>query len=127
MSLKNNVTVLDLDLLQMTVDSITSQGQLLASTYNDTLLSVTLPLALNMEDTSSVVVYYNGSPQGDPSGWGGWYFQGNYAYNLGVGFDADPHNYGRVWHPCFDNFVERATYDFSILTMLVKHLMQTDI
>ena len=69
-----------------------------------------------MEDTSSVVVYYNGSPQGDPSGWGGWYFQGNYSYNLGVGFDADPHNYGRVWHPCFDNFVERATYDFSILT-----------
>lgn len=115
-SLKNNITVLDLDLLQMTVDSITSQGQLLAFTYSDTLLSVTLPLALNMEDTSSVIVYYNGSPQGDASGWGGWYFQGNYAYNLGVGFDADPHNYGRVWHPCFDNFIERATYDFSILT-----------
>jgi hypothetical protein len=115
-SLKNNVTVLDLDLLQMMVDSVTSQGQLLSSTYNDTLLSVTLPLALNIEDTSSVVVYYNGSPQGDPSGWGGWYFQGSYSYNLGVGFDANPHNYGRVWHPCFDNFVERATYDFSILT-----------
>jgi hypothetical protein len=31
-SLKNNVTVLDLDLLQMMVDSITSQGQLLAAT-----------------------------------------------------------------------------------------------
>jgi len=115
-SLQNNINVLDLDLLQMTVDSITSQGQLLASTYNDTLLSVTLPSILNVNDTSNVVVYYNGSPQGDPSGWGGWYFQGNYAYNLGVGFDANPHNYGRVWHPCFDNFVERATYDFSILT-----------
>ena len=115
-SLKNNVTVLDLDLLQMMVDSITSQGQLLAATYNDTLLSVTLPAPLNVDDTSSVVVYYNGSPQGDPSGWGGWYFQGSYSYNLGVGFDANPHNYGRVWHPCFDNFVERATYDFSILT-----------
>lgn len=115
-SLKNNVTVLDLDLLQMTVDSITSQGQLLTSSYNDTLLSITLPASLNVNDTSSVTVYYNGSPQGDPSGWGGWYFQGNYSYNLGVGFDANPHNYGRVWHPCFDNFVERATYDFSILT-----------
>ena len=115
-SLKNNVTVLDLDLLQMTVDSVTSQGQLLASSYNDTLLSINLPTVLNVGDTSSITVYYNGSPQGDPSGWGGWYFQGNYAYNLGVGFDANPHNYGRVWHPCFDNFVERATYDFSILT-----------
>jgi len=39
-SLMNNVTLLELDLLQMTVDSITSQGQLLASAYNDTLLSI---------------------------------------------------------------------------------------
>ncbi|MBL7899650.1 MAG: hypothetical protein JNJ99_14015, partial [Crocinitomicaceae bacterium] len=39
-----------------------------------------------------------------------------YYYNLGVGFESDPHNYGRVWHPCFDNFVERATYHFEILT-----------
>jgi len=115
-SLQNNISTLDLDLLQMTVDSITSQGQLLTSNYNDTLLTVNLPSTLNINDTSSVIVYYNGSPQGDPSGWGGWYFQGSYAYNLGVGFDANPHNYGRVWHPCFDNFVERATYDFSILT-----------
>lgn len=115
-SLKNNVTILDLDLLQMMVDSVTSQGQLIVATYNDTLLKITLPFTLNIEDTSSVKVYYHGSPQGDPSGWGGWYFQGDYAYNLGVGFDANPHNYGRVWHPCFDNFVERATYDFSILT-----------
>jgi hypothetical protein len=115
-SLKNNVSTLDLDLLQMTIDSVTSQGQLLSSVYNDTLLSITLPTILNINDTSNVIVYYNGSPQGDASGWGGWYFQGDYSYNLGVGFDADPHNYGRVWHPCFDNFVERATYDFSILT-----------
>src|SRR5690606_32211758 len=46
----------------------------------------------------------------------GFYFQGNYAYNLGVGFAADPHNYGRVWHPCFDNFVERAKYEFNIIS-----------
>jgi hypothetical protein len=31
-----------------------------------------------------------------------------YAFNLGVGFAADPHNFGRVWFPCFDNFVERS-------------------
>lgn len=112
----NNISSLDLDLLQMTIDSVVSQGQTLMYVYNDTLLSITLPTVMNIGDTSNVVVYYSGSPQGDPSGWGGWYFQGNYAYNLGVGFEANPHNYGRVWHPCFDNFVERATYDFSILT-----------
>ncbi|MEM9025246.1 MAG: M1 family metallopeptidase, partial [Bacteroidota bacterium] len=37
-------------------------------------------------------------------------------FNLGVGFDANPHNYGRVWFPCFDNFVERATYDLFFTT-----------
>ncbi|MGZ4059899.1 MAG: T9SS type A sorting domain-containing protein, partial [Bacteroidia bacterium] len=47
---------------------------------------------------------------------GGFYFQSGYAYNLGVGFAALPHNYGRVWYPCFDNFVERASYEFNITT-----------
>ncbi|MGE0567992.1 MAG: M1 family aminopeptidase, partial [Bacteroidia bacterium] len=71
-----------------------------------------------INDTSYVNVYYNGQPVTDNSGWGGFYFDnhgGNeYAYNLGVGFQANPHNYGRVWHPCFDNFVERSAYHFYI-------------
>jgi len=71
---------------------------------------------MNTNETDSITVFYKGSPQLDPSGWGGFYFQGDYAYNLGVGFGSDPHNYGRVWHPCFDNFAERSTYDFTILT-----------
>ncbi len=120
-SLKNNVSNLNLDLLRLTVDSIVDENQnLLTSTYNDTLLAIQLPSVLNSQDTTSITVYYNGAPQGDPSGWGGWYFQGNYAYNLGVGFQDNPHNYGRIWHPCFDNFVERATYDFNITTATTK-------
>jgi hypothetical protein len=59
-------------------------------------------------------------PQGDPSGWGGFSFSGNYAYNLGVGFGAKPHNYGRVWFPCFDNFVEKSKYEFNITTDTAK-------
>ncbi|UTW60717.1 T9SS type A sorting domain-containing protein [bacterium SCSIO 12741] len=47
---------------------------------------------------------------------GGWYKSGSYAFNLGVGFETIPHNLGKVWHPCFDNFVERATYDLSLKT-----------
>jgi aminopeptidase N len=110
----NGISYLDLDLLKLTVDSIKQHDTLVASSYNDTLLKLNLlhPLALSAID--SVTVYYHGVPQIDATGWGGFYFTPTYAYNLGVGFGADPHNYGRVWFPCFDNFVERSSYDFAI-------------
>ncbi|MCT4581184.1 MAG: M1 family aminopeptidase [Flavobacteriales bacterium] len=115
-ALQNNINSLSLDLLRLTVDSIQQHNQNLSFNYNDSLILVQLNNVLNQNDTSQLTVFYHGSPQGDPSGWGGWYFSGNYAYNLGVGFQDNPHNYGRVWHPCFDNFVERATYTFTIKT-----------
>jgi hypothetical protein len=37
-----------------------------------------------------VTVYYHGTPVLDVSGFGGFYFTGDYAFNLGVGLDADP-------------------------------------
>lgn len=110
----NNINTLSLDLLELHIDSIKEGNTPLSYSYNDTLIVINLPLTMNTGDTSSVVVYYNGVPQGDASGWGGFYFQNSYAFNLGVGFAADPHNYGRVWYPCFDNFVERAEYEFNI-------------
>ncbi len=112
----NGISNIALDLLELNVDSITLQGALLTYTYNDTLLNITLPTSLNTSDTSSIVVYYNGIPQQDASGWGGFYYQSGYTFNLGVGFSANPHNYGRVWFPCFDNFVERSSYEFNIIT-----------
>ncbi|MBL4593450.1 MAG: M1 family metallopeptidase, partial [Flavobacteriales bacterium] len=112
----NGVTFIDLDLQELLIDSITSSGSILTFSYNDTLINITLPATLNTTDTSSVTVYYNGSPQKDPSTWGGFYFQSGYAFNLGVGFQDSPHNYGRIWFPCFDNFVEKSTYEFNIIT-----------
>jgi hypothetical protein len=116
----NGQTVLPLDLLKLSIDSISQNATILTYTYNDTLLRVNLPSAVNATDTNNVIVYYHGKPQGDPSGWGGFSFSGNYAYNLGVGFGAKPHNYGRVWFPCFDNFVEKSLYEFNITTVLAK-------
>lgn len=112
----NGVTFIDLDLQELTIDSITSNGSILAYSHNDTLINITLPATLNTSDTSSIIVYYNGSPQKDPSGWGGFYFQSGYAFNLGVGFQDNPHTYGRIWFPCFDNFIEKSTYEFNITT-----------
>lgn len=112
----NNISTIDLDLLHMTIDSVKLNTSVLSHTYDDTLLKITLPFVHNTTDTSDLIVYYHGKPRLDPAGWGGFYFQSGYAYNLGVGFGSDPHVFGRCWFPCFDNFVERSTYVFNIET-----------
>jgi len=118
----NNVAKIRLDLLKLTIDSIKVNNQTASFSYNDTLIIISLPSILNSNDTAVINIYYWGVPQkdGGGTGWGGFYFQTTHAYNLGVGFDADPHNYGRVWFPCFDNFVERSTYEFNIITDTTK-------
>lgn len=113
---KMDLTSISLDLLQLNVDSILFQGNSIPFSYNDTLIVANLGTTINTGAVDSLTVYYNGTPQMDPSGWGGFYMSLQYFYNLGVGFESDPHNFGRAWHPCFDNFVERATYNFQILT-----------
>jgi aminopeptidase N len=114
----NNQGFIRFDLLKMQVDSVKEANSILNYQYNDTVLRVNFINPKNANDTSLVTIYYHGLPQTDASGWGGFYFDNTggaqYAYNLGVGFAAKPHNFGRVWHPCFDNFVERAKYQFAI-------------
>lgn len=116
----NNRTFIRLDLLKLIVDSIKENNTLLSYVYNDTIIRVNFPAAKNITDTSEITVYYRGTPQIDATGWGGFYFnnaqQAQFAFNLGVGFGAKPHNYGRVWFPCFDNFVEKSKYEFFITT-----------
>lgn len=111
----NGVSELNFDLLGLTVDSVKSDDLLLDFSHNDELLKIFSANVLEQGDVLELEIYYGGSPQMDQSGWGGFYFQGDYAFNLGVGFDADPHTFGRAWFPCFDNFVERNTYSFDVL------------
>ncbi|MCW3077813.1 MAG: aminopeptidase [Bacteroidetes bacterium] len=114
----NARTFIRLDLLKLTIDSVKENTSQLLYSYNDTILKINFTSPKNIIDTSNITVYYKGQPQGDASGWGGFYFDNTggsqYAYNLGVGFAAKPHNYGRVWFPCFDNFVERSKFEFNI-------------
>jgi hypothetical protein len=110
------INSISFDLLQLNIDSIIYHGNQITYNYNDTLIVAQFGATINAGAIDSLTIYYDGTPQTDPSGWGGFYMTGGYYYNLGVGFESDPHNYGRVWHPCFDNFVERATYHFEILT-----------
>lgn len=117
----NSQSSVRLDLLKMTIDSIKVNNVITPYFYNDTLLNISFGSIKNIGDTCLVSVYYHGVPQVDPSGWGGFYFNGNYAFNLGVGFASVPHNFGRVWFPCFDNFVEKSLYDFYIITDTTKY------
>ena len=56
-------------------------------------------------------VRYGGSTFSET--WGGveWWPNCDYVYNLGVGFESQPHNLGKTWFPCVDNFTDKATYD----------------
>ncbi len=115
-ALVNNIAKIDLDLLNFTVDSVVQNNSVLAFDYNTELLQIYLSDTLDAEQNTSVTVYYHGEPTTDASGFGGLDYIAGYAYNMGVGFLADPHVFGRSWFPCFDNFVERSTYEFHVLT-----------
>ena len=108
---------INIDLLLLQADSILQDGQPVSYNHNDTIISISLLPSTGVTDTFTLSVFYSGTPPGDGSGWGGWHHANPYFFNLGVGFAADPHTYGRAWHPCFDNFVEKATYNFDVLTV----------
>ncbi len=76
------------------------------------ILRVPLENTLTPNDTIELMVYYGGNPFHE--GWGGFHFSGNYAFNLGVGFQSNPHNLGKAWFPCIDDFQDRATYEVLI-------------
>lgn len=111
----NNLSSLTLDLLKLNTDSVKMNGVLQTFTRTDSTLNITLNQPKQTNDTFELIIFYKGQPSTDAL-WGGFYFNGNYAYNMGVGFQAKPHNFGRCWFPCVDDFVDRATYSFHITT-----------
>lgn len=112
----DGITTLPLDLLVLAVDSVTMDGAGLAFTHPGEELRIALPGTFGPEDTLDLTVHYHGDPVTDPSGFGGFYTLSSYQYDLGVAFDAVPHSFGRSWFPCFDNFVERCTFEFLVRT-----------
>ena len=110
------ISVLPLDLLQLHADSVRMNNSNLPFTHIGEDLRIDLGGIFVNEDTLDVDVFYSGDPIVDASGWGGFYTLSSYQYDLGVAFDAVPHSYGRSWFPCFDNFVERCTFEFIVTT-----------
>ena len=117
---QNNLSAIEMDLFQLTVDSVYYPLGNLPYSYQNDKLNISLPVVLNTNDTISLTVAYQGSPKKDASGFGGFYFFPNMAFNLGVGFTADPHNLGKVWFPCLDVFDDKSKYEFYITTPLTQ-------
>lgn len=111
------LTHLRLDLEGLTVDSILFKDEQPEYNYDGRFIDIYFAEALKKDSVYDIQVYYHGTPiicNGDE--FGGFYFENGVAYNLGIGINCIPHNYGRVWFPCFDNFVEHSTYKYNIIS-----------
>jgi hypothetical protein len=106
-----------LDLQGFTIDSVLINNAIANYTYASPTINIALNTALNINDSAVATIFYHGAPITDAT-WGGFYFTGVYAFNMGVGFNSQPHVIGRYLFPCFDNFVEHCPYEFYVTTSL---------
>ena len=102
-----------LDLQSLTVDSVLVGTQ--PVTFSQDGYKVFVNHNSSQNDTAVVRIYYRGTPISDTR-WGGFYFSGQYCYNMGVAFDYQPHNFGRCWFPCLDVFTDKSSYTMHIRT-----------
>ncbi|MFN8133857.1 MAG: M1 family metallopeptidase [Bacteroidales bacterium] len=111
------LSVIRLELASLKVDSVfIGDKRTTAFSQVPNQVIIPLPVPIESREKIQVTIYYHGHPFVDPSGWGGFHFSGDYALNLGVGFDAIPHNLGKAWFPCIDDFHDRANYDIYLTT-----------
>ncbi len=101
------------DLFGLDVDSVLEGGEQRIFDHDGAFLKVDFAAAPPVGEERVLTVYYHGDPHRDPE-WGGVYFESGYIYNLGIGISTIPPNFGKVWYPCFDSFVERATYSYHV-------------
>ncbi len=110
---KMAVNTIPLELKALQVSSVSSDDvDVSGFSQSGDLLHINLSESLTETDTATFIIAYGGSPFHES--WGGFHFSGGYAFNLGVGFESDPHNLGKAWFPCVDDFKDRATYEVFI-------------
>ncbi len=102
----------DLELSVSDIDSVLVNGT--ATGYSYAVPNLKVPVSSNVGDTITVTVFYRKGQYIASGGWGGFYFDNNIYYNLGIAIYEYPHNMGKTWFPCRDNFYDKATYHFAI-------------
>ena len=104
---------IELELKSLDVTSVTSDDAIINNfSQNGDVLSVTFGNTVTANTTISLTVNYGGTTFNE--NWGGIHWSNDYVYNLGVGFDSQPHNLGKTWFPCVDNFTDKASFDLYI-------------
>lgn len=103
---------LSLELSDGIVDSVLVDGVVVPHTFSSQIIR--MPYSGNADDTVSITVFYRKGEKIMANGWGGFYFDNNIYYNLGIAIYAYPHNVGKTWFPCRDNFYDKATYHLEI-------------
>ena len=124
----SNLNQIRLDLKYLTCDSVFVGTAAASFSQAGEHIYINVP-TMQSGDTAALRVYYHGTP-GHDDGFGGFYYSGEYAYIVGVALQDQPHSYGRCWFPCMDEFTDKSSYSFHILTqdgkMAVCNGMLTD-
>lgn len=108
-----DLSVINFELKNLEIEAITSEDLSIRSyTYENDLIIITLNNTMTVGSNGTITINYSGKPFYE--NWGGVHWSGTYVFNLGVGFDSQPHNLGKTWFPCVDNFVDKATYDIFV-------------
>lgn len=106
----DNLQTIKLELRNLTVDQVLVNNIPVTNFMHVAdLLAIPLTQPIQNGEQALVEVHYHGAPF--YSSWGGYHFDGAYSFNLGVGISTDPHNLGKAWFPCIDDFHDRATYE----------------
>ncbi|MBN2175019.1 MAG: T9SS type A sorting domain-containing protein [Bacteroidales bacterium] len=108
----DNLGFVKLELMDLEVDSVKVNGELSSYDHDGAIVTISLLTPLNSGDLVFVNVYYHGQPFHED--WGGFHWSGQYCFNLGVGFESIPHNLGKTWFPCIDDFHDHALYKYYI-------------
>jgi aminopeptidase N len=109
-ALVDNLSAIPLQIRGMSIDTVWVEGLTTNDfTYDDEIIRINIPAQLQEGDSILIGIAYNGEPYHES--WGGYHFSGDYSFNLGVGLSEIPHNLGKSWFPCIDDFTDRATYD----------------
>ena len=105
-----------LELKTLEASAVTATGATVAGfSQSGDFLTINLASPLSAGSTATLDIVYGGNTFSET--WGGVVWWGsNYVYNLGVGFESQPHNLGKTWFPCVDNFTDKASYDVFVTT-----------
>ena len=107
---KTEISALELELKSMEVTSVICDVCDVADFSQDgDILNITFASNIAADTEVKLTVNYGGNTFNE--NWGGVHWSNDYVYNLGVGFDSQPHNLGKTWFPCVDDFNDKASYD----------------